>query len=446
MRAVKLLLSQAAAGLFLDPGLGKTSTVLATIKILLEKNLIKKVLIIAPLWTVYNVWPTEIGKWENFRSLRCKILHGAKKADALQEDADVYVINPEGLKWLMHQKNTPHFDVLVVDESSKFKDSSTQRFKLLKPLLPSFKRRWILTGTPCPNGIQDLFGQMYILDFGRSLGRYITHFRNQFMDNVSFGMFPDWRPKPQAYSQVVERISPLVLQLSAEDYLQMPELVNTSIMVDLPPSARKLYDTVERDFVAEVENGHIIAANAAVAGVKCRQVANGAVYNADASTLHVHDEKLGALESIVDQLSGAPALVLYEFDHDRKRILAKYPDAPVLGGGTSASQAQAIIERFNRGEVPILLGHPASMGHGLNLQSSCHHIVWYGIPWNLEHYDQAIARIYRQGQASGRVFVYHIVARGTLDERVLVVLQDKDERQQGLLAALHTHREAHYEE
>lgn len=438
-RAIRLLLSQASGGLFLDPGLGKTSIILATFKILKQKEYVKQMLIVAPLRPVYKVWPDEIKKWAEFNGLTYTILHGPEKNQRIKDETDIHIINPEGLLWLLDPKqNRPRYDVLCLDESSKFKDTSTKRFKLLKTLLPSFDRRWILTGTPVPNGLEDLFGQIYILDSGRSLGRYITHFRNLYFQRVGYNLY-DWRPRPGAFEEVVEKISPLILQLSAEDHLKMPELNCLTISVSLPLDARKVYDEVEDDFISRMESGDLVAANAAVAGIKCRQIANGAVYLADKSVVEVHDEKLGALEDILEELGGAPCLLLYEFEHDRERIRERLGDIPTLGSGISGAKLDRLIDEFNAGRIPVLLGHPASMGHGLNLQGSCKHVIWFGITWNLEYYDQAIARVYRQGQKSDTVFVYHIVAKDTLDEKVVKVLAAKDRDQQKLLKSLGEH-------
>lgn len=454
-RAIKLLLSQGSAGLFLDPGLGKTSTVLAAFKILRQKSLAKKMLIVAPKRPALKTWPDEIKKWSDFCDLQHTILHGDAKDLNLNKDVDIYIINPEGLLWLfdpVRKSRLPQFDILCIDESSKFKDSTTKRFKLLKPLLQTFKRRWILTGTPAPNGLEDLFGQIYILDLGRSLGRYITHFRNNFFQRSGYSMY-EWSPRPEAFQEVVEKISPLILQLSAEDYLQMPQLVYRNISITLPDPVFQKYRDVEELFITAMEGGNVVAANAAVAGIKCRQIANGAVYHHDEEAFGTkrdyvvfHDEKLDALESLLAELNGAPVLILYEFDHDRERILDRLGSVPVLGSGLSDKKLDSVIDRFNAGDLPCLLGHPASMGHGLNLQGKCHHVVWFGITWNLEYYDQAIARIYRQGQKAEHVFVYHLVASGTLDEKVLRVLTSKDRTQQGLLSALGVHREANYED
>lgn len=355
----------------------------------------------------------------------------------LSAETNVHLINPEGLKWLFANPKRPKYDVLIIDESSKFKDGTTQRFKLLKPLLPSFARRWILTGTPAPNGLLDLFGQMYILDLGRSLGRFITHYKNEFFTQSPRNVY-EWTPQPDALPRIVDRISPLILQLSAEEYLQMPALDYRTISVSLPPTAMKKYQELENDFITTIrEEQSIVAANAAVASGKLRQFANGAIYKEDLSWELIHDEKLDALESLLEELNGHPILLLYEFDHDRQRILARFPWASSLRECTG-KELDRTIDRFNSGSIRLLIGHPASMGHGLNLQGSCHHVIWFGIPWNLEYYDQAIARVYRQGQKSTHVFIYHIAARDTIDERVIRVLSKKDRTQQDLLTAIKT--------
>lgn len=388
---------------------------------------------------MYNTWPNEIKKWEDFNSLSFTILHGGKKGYNAISPAQIHLINPEGLEWLFatHTSSITDYDVLVVDESTKFKNSQSKRFKILKPWLTGFKRRWILTGTPCPNSLEDLFGQIYLLDLGRTLGQYITHFRRTYFHLSGYNLY-DWQPNPDALEKITDKISPLVLRLSAEEYLAMPDLCNISVCVTLLPSARKLYDQLEKDLIYAEENLLIVAANRAVAGVKLRQVANGAVYNGDNWT-PIHDEKLNALESLLGEIS-SPALVLYEFDFDRERIISRFGDVPTLGSGISPLKAKAIIEEFNAGRIRLLLGHPGSMAHGLNLQENCHHVIWYGIPWDLELYDQAIARVYRQGQRYDRVMVYHIVAKQTKDEEVMEALTAKDNRQQRLLNAIQRHR------
>jgi SNF2 family DNA or RNA helicase len=430
-RAMQMMLTQGAVGLFLDPGLGKTSICLGALKVLRNHGYFRKALIVAPIRPMCSTWPAEVYKWDEFNDFTYAIIHGSEKAQRLRADVELYFVNPEGLKWLLAQPNLPEWDTLIVDESTKFKDSGTQRFKALKGVLPSFRRRWILTGTPVPNGLLDLFGQIYILDRGRALGKYITHYRKEFFMQASWSRW-SWTPQPGAFERIVDRIQPLVLQLSAEDYLEMPELSFHNVEIELPEHARAIYNSVESDFIALLEAGPLVAANAAAAGTKCRQIANGAVYVDDDGTWEpMHDAKLDALEDLLEELNGHSVLVLHEFRHDFQRLMARFPHASNLRTGNPVET----INNFNLGNVPLLIGHPASMGHGLNLQGHCHHVIWFGITWNLEYYDQAIARVYRQGQEH-HVRVYHIMAKKTRDEKVLSVLTKKDHTQQDLLSAL----------
>jgi len=436
------MIQQSAAGLLLDPGLGKTSCTLAAFKILRDMGYVKRMLVIAPLRPMYSVWPAETEKWNNFQELNCSILHGSDKdwQAANPDGVDIFLINPEGLGWLL---NSPKrlkklgVDMLVVDESTKFKHPNTARFKLLRKFLPKFARRYILTGTISPNGLMDLFGQIYILDGGHALGSYITHFRTMYFSQPNPQYEPYlWAANKDAVDRIAKKLSPLCLQLNAEDYLEMPDLQYIDIEVELPSDARDRYTDVEADFITQVGEDFVVAENAAVAGTKCRQIANGAVYTGKDEYAVVHAAKLDALEELVEELSGAPLLVLYEYRHDLERIQTRFKTASVLGSGVSQRKAHESILRFNAGDIPILLGHPASMGHGLNLQGACHHVCWFGITWNFEYYDQTIARVYRQGQESEVVFVYHLVAKGTLDEKVLRVLDDKERTQQTLMDAL----------
>lgn len=443
VEGIKMLLEQGAVALFLDPGLGKTSLCLAAVKILKARMLIKKVFVVAPLRPMYKVWPDEIKKWTDFEHLTYAILHDKDgsyiKEYNIDAEADIYLINPEGLKWLLtHPKFDPGDDaLLIIDESTKFKSHDSQRFKLLKPLLHLFKRRWILTGTPSPNGLEGLFSQMYILDKGRALTPYITHFRRMFFYQSGWNQY-DLSPKPGAFEQIVERISPLVYQLSAEDHLKMPRLVYKNLEVELPSEAMKFYNHLDRHMVGEWNGVEISAGIQGVLSGKLHQIANGAIYTGEEGKVweNVHNEKLDALESYIEELSGKPTLVMYEYHHDLERIRTKIGDVPNLGAGISIKAMESLIDSFNAGRIPVMLGHPGSMGHGLNLQESCHHIIWFSVPWDLEFYDQTIARIYRQGQRSDTVFVYHIVSKGTKDEDILVKLDEKDTEQQKLKKAL----------
>lgn len=439
-KAISLLLSQGAAGLFLDPGLGKTSIVLAAYKILKKQGYVPNgMLVIAPLRVAQSVWPKEVEKWTNFADIRVEVLHGRYKSDALERDADIHVINPEGLQWLFDPiaHRWRDWDILCLDESTKFKDSQTKRFKLMRKHFEHFTRRWILTGTPVPNGIHDLFGQIYVLDLGNSLGRYVTHFRNRYFHTNSWEPY-NYIPNEGAWQEIIYRIDPLLVRMSSEDYLKMPAMPPIDpIMVELPQKTMETYKEIEIDFITQLEEGIIVADNAAIAGGKCRQIANGGLYvDKEHHWTELHTEKLDALSDLLEELGGAPTLVMYEFNHDKERLLKRLGSAtPVLGGGTSATKSDQYISQFNAGNIPVMLCHPASMAHGLNLQSKCHHMVWFGLTWNLEHYDQSIARIYRQGQENP-VFIYHILAKDTLDVKVLEVLKSKDRTQQALFNAL----------
>lgn len=442
--AVALGVSQACLGLLLDPGLGKTTIIYAIFKILKDLGYVRRMLVVAPLKVAKNVWPLQKFEWEQFKDLTVTVLHGSKKDKLLLEDTDIHVINPDGLEWLTSSKFlkvpdnkkrklvtdaarlkylSARYDMLVVDESTKFKHSQSNRFKVLQQLIPRFRRRYILTGTISPNGLHDLFGQIYLLDEGASLGQYITHYRNKYFtpDPRIEGV---WYPVEGAAEKIAERIAPLTLRMRREDHLTMPKLIFQDLWVDLPPAAMAEYKRMEDDLVAMVQGGHVIASNAAVATGKCRQIANGAVYTDAAGHYEVyHKEKLEALTDLVEQMSGQPLLVAYAWKFDLDMI-QKELTAPAIGQGSDKQDAN-IISQFNSGTLPTLLGHPETMALGLNLQGSCNHICWYGVPWNLEHYLQTIDRIYRQGQRAETVVVHRILARGTLDERMLQVLDHK---------------------
>lgn len=449
-RGIGMMMEQAAVGLLMDPGLGKTSTTLAAFSILLQAGAVRRMLLIAPLRVCYSVWPAEVEKWEDFSHLRVSILHGPDKEERLNDDADIFVINPEGLAWFLAagsgRIDIVDPDVLCIDESTKFKDTRTKRFKLLKPILGRFKRRWILTGTPVPNGIMDIFGQMYLLDRGAALGQYITRFRNRWFYQSGYGGY-DWSPMPGAVEEIVEKVKPFTIRLSAKDHLDMPALrvgPQWDIYIDLPKKAKEIYKAVEDNFLSRLGSGAIVAANAAAAGTKCRQIANGAVYytEEDEDGLpditkkdweNIHNEKLLALESLVEELGGGALLIFYEYDHDRERIQDKF-GFPCLTG-TSPKTGDNLVRQFNQGGIPALLAHPASAGHGLNMQDACHHICFFGLTWNLEHYLQSIGRVWRQGQTEA-VTIYRILARGTLDETVAMVLEQKGTNQDNMLDAL----------
>jgi SNF2 family DNA or RNA helicase len=464
-KAVKFLLEHAASALFLDPGLGKTSIALAAIKILKQKKVLDKVLLIAPLRVCYSVWPREVEKWEDFNDLRVCVLHGPNKDELLKQDADIYVINPEGLEWLLqiektrtasgktrvgvdlHRWKSFGFDTLVIDELSKFKHINTNRFKALKLVLNTFGRRWGLTGSPAPNGLMDLFGQCYVLDQGRTLGPYITHYRMKY-----FVLSPDgfnWVLREGAEEEIYERLAPLALRMAAEDYLDMPTLIENNIYVELPPPVREIYDRLENDLIAKLNDKVVVASNAAAASVKCRQVANGGIYlDPDVQALvklprskrewvNLHYEKVDALIELIEELQGSPLLVAYDFEHDLDRIREKLgEDVPYIGGGVTAKRSAELERAWNSGRLPVLLGHPQAIAHGLNLQEVGHHVAWHSLTWDFELYDQFIRRVRRHGNRSKKVFVHHILAKDTIDEVMLRVLKSKKRGQNALFEAL----------
>lgn len=471
-RAIKFMIGQGAAGLFLDPGLGKTAITLSVLSILFKKGMINRVLIVAPLNVCYNTWPDEIEKWKQFNHLTYSILHGNKKDSEYEYDTHIHLINPEGLDWLYNTKRDRDYDVLVVDESSKFKNPQTKRFKnIMRHFAAEFQRRYILTGSPAPNGLINLFGQIFILDLGAALGRYITHYRNQFFYPSGFGGYT-WELQPGAEERIYDAIDPLVMRLSAEDYLELPPLISDldnggPTYVDLPSNAQKIYNEMETLMIAEIEAGEIVAANGAVASQKCRQIANGGIYldnppeidqfldwleehdchalkigrktykkGLQLSVEDIHDVKARAVAELVDELEGQPCLVAYEFKHDLARLKkALGADVPHIGGGVSQAVQKRIISDWNAGKIPVLLGQPASMAHGLNMQGAGRAVIFHSLIWDFEAYDQFIKRIWRQGQKE-RVFLYHIAARGTVDEIILQRLKEKDFTQRKLFNAL----------
>lgn len=460
-RGVEFLLSHGAAALMLDPGMGKTAVVLKALDALKRAKTNRRSLVIAPLRVAQLVWPAEPNEWSDLEHLRVGLLHGPQKKTVLEnyKDYDVLVINPEGLPWLLTDGRPNvdirrwkefEFDTLIIDELTKFKHPKGVRFKLLKQVLPTFMRRWGLTGTPVPNGLLDLFGQMYVLDLGNALGRFITHYRTKYFRAVDPNGWK-WVLQPGAAEAIYEAIKPLAMRASAEDHLELPEVVNLKHHVVLPPKVRALYDKLEAELVAAIENKEVVASNAAAKTIKHRQICNGAVYVDDdlaskvlgkeRDVLELHDLKIQALRDLVDELNGAPVLVAYEFNHDRSRLRKAFPEAEFMSDARSLKAAKALESRWNNNEISILFGHPASMGHGLNFQKgSAQHVVWFSMFWDLELYDQFIRRVIRQGNKSKRVFVHHILATDTVDETVFHVQRNKARTQNALLEALASRR------
>ena len=453
-KAIKFLLTHGAAGLFLDPGLGKTSICLAALKVLkneeLEGGLVNRTLIVAPLRVCYSVWPGEISKWSNFNSLTYSILHGPEKSLAASVDADVYMINPEGLQWLLGIPNILtklRIKTLIIDESSKFKNTQTKRYKLLKPFLKHFTRRWILTGSPAPNGLLDLFGQIYILDLGAALSPYITQYRRLFFDPSGYGGY-EWKLKPDGAARIQKAVAPLVMRLEAADYIELPVLSFHDVVIELPEKARKIYDRMESVLLAEIGGEEVItAANAGVASQKCRQIANGGVYRSGMDVdfplidserwAHLHMEKAEAVADIVEELEGQQVLIGYEFDHDLDRLRQVLPKDFCFVADHSAMKFKALERKWNNRQIPGLVGQTSSVSHGLNLQEGdCRHIVLHSMTWNWEDYMQFIRRVWRQGNKSRRVTVHNIVARDTIDEIMVKAVPAKGKVEYNFLTAL----------
>ena len=463
VKAIKWLLTHPEAGLLMDPGLGKTASTLASLVQLRRTGAAHKALIVCPLRVAYRVWAAdatgEIGKWEGFQHLKVSLLHGAHKEDALAADADLYVTNYDSLAWLTRpikpfQKTGPsrlddliarEVDVLVLDELSKFKNHGTQRFKMLKRYLPKFKRRWGLTGSPAANGLLDLFGEAYVLDLGKALGQYVTHYRFKYFLPYGY-MNKEWRPAEGAEKKIYQALKPLMLSMRAEDYLDMPELVEQDVWVDLPAPARKFYDEFEKEMIAEFEGETHVAGSAGVVSGKCRQIASGGIYqaakplnngwNAPLPPKEIHQAKTEALGELIEELQGQPLLVGFDYKHDRARI-ETLGVKHFIDGSTSMKESARLCDEWNAGKISVLCVHPQAAGHGLNLQgSSCAHVAWYTVPWDFDLYTQTIDRVYRQGTKAKTVFVHRILARNTVDVVVSRCLRTKERTQDALMLAL----------
>jgi SNF2 family DNA or RNA helicase len=462
---IDFLFSNRCAGTFADPGLGKTAIVLHLLDDLFWQQKSLRVLLIAPLRVIYEVWPKEIEKWE-LGHLTYSILHGKNKKAAAKEPTNIHLINAENIFW--HLDHLPAYDTLVIDESSKFKNPTSKRFKALKKRLSLFKRRIILTGTPNPNGLMDLWSQIYILDKGASLGRNITAYRNRFFYASNFRNFVEWQPKSRADESVQRLIAPLIDRIDADTHLDLPPLIEHTIEIELSADIADTYNSFEKKLFAKLPEGTLIhhdgsaiecdanvglvLSSATAAYNVCRQIANGRLYKPpeplslalpakDREILQLHSLKVEALKELLGELQGKPALVAYHYKHDLAQLLGAFGrKTPVIGGGTTAKETSHIIRAWNAGELPLLLGHPQSIGHGLNLQDGGRDVVWFSLTDNLESYLQFNRRIYRQG-ASGQTRVHHIVARGTVDVAIMDRLKTKNKNQRFLLDALARYRE-----
>ena len=430
--AIDFIESHPTAAVLLDMGLGKTVITLTALNdLLFDRFEISRILVIAPLRVARNTWPQEIGKWEHLNHIRYSVAVGTEKErrDALRKQASLYIINRENVPWLV-EKTDFTYDAIVIDELSSFKNWSSKRFKALMKVRPLAKRVIGLTGTPSGNGLMDLFAEFKVLDMGQRLGRFITKYRQDYFvpDKRNGQVVFSYVPLPGAEERIYEKISDITISMKAADHLKMPELIESEYSVTMSDSERKMYAEMCEQLVLQMKGDEVTAANAGVLSGKLVQMANGAVYTDDGATLHIHDRKLDALEDIVESMNGKPLLVAYWFRHDAERIEKRVPCVRL--------DTDEAIARWNRGEIPVALIHPASAGHGLNLQSGGSTLVWFGITWSLEFYQQTVARLYRQGQNSNTVVVQHIIAEGTIDEKILRALKRKDKTQAALIEAV----------
>jgi len=432
------IVADAAVGLFLDMGLGKTVITLDAINTLrYDRWAVQRVLIIAPKKVAEGTWTKEAQKWEHLRHLRISAVLGSqqKRLRALATPADIYVINRDNVAWLVdYFKNAWPFDMVVLDESSSFKNSQSKRFKALKLVRSRINRLVELTGTPASNGLIDLWAQIYLLDGGARLGRTLGQYRERFFDpdKRSRTQIFSYTPKDGSMEYIQQAIGDICVSMKAEDYLNLPDRMFDDVPVVLDDKARKAYRQLERDLLLELDEGQITAASAGVLTGKLLQLCNGAVYDSEKRPLAIHNCKVEAFLEVLEQLNGQHCLVFYNFQHDRDRLLAALEQ---LGLRVRVYQNAADEDAWNAGEIDVLLAHPASCAYGLNLQNGGHHIVWFGLTWSLEQYEQANKRLHRQGQRHP-VIVHHLVVQGGMDEDVIDSLRAKGDTQEALMDAL----------
>lgn len=413
---------------------GKTVISLTAINnLLFDYFEVHKVLVMGPLRIAKIQWSAEIEKWEHLKNLKYSIAVGteSERIAALKADADIYIINRENVQWLIEKSGMPFdYDMLVVDELSSFKNHQAKRFKALMKARPKVKRVVGLTGTPSSNGLMDLFAEFKLLDMGARLGRFIGQYRTAYFkpEKMNGMVVYSYKPLPGAEEQIYEKISDITISMKATDHLKMPELISTQYEVQLSDAEKKKYEELKKDLVLQLPEGEITAANAASLTGKLSQMANGAVYADNESVLEIHQRKLDALEDIIESANGKPVLVAYWFRHDLERIKKRFSVREI--------KTSRDIEDWNNGSIPVAVIHPASAGHGLNLQSGGSALVWFGITWSLELYQQTNARLWRQGQTAETVVITHIITKGTIDERIMKALKTKDTSQAALIDAV----------
>lgn len=432
--AAEFIIAHPISALLLDMGLGKTSITLTAINDLLFDSFeVHKVLVVAPLRVARDTWSAEIEKWEHLKNLRYSVVVGTaqERISALSTPADIYIINRENIQWLVEESGLLFdFDMAVIDELSSFKNHLSKRFRAFMKARPKLKRIVGLTGTPAGNGLMDLFAEFKLLDMGERLGRLIGQYRNAYFqpDKRNGMVIYSYKPLPNAEQQIYDKISDITISMKAADHLKMPELISAEYTVQLSEKEKEKYDRLKKDLILSTEDNEVTAANAASLSNKLSQMANGAVYSDNESIIEIHNRKLDALEDIIESMNGKPLLVAYWFKHDLERIRKRFEIREI--------KSSEGISDWNSGKIPVALIHPASAGHGLNLQSGGSTLVWFGLTWSLELYQQTNARLWRQGQSADTVVIQHIIAKGTIDEQIMKVLKSKDTTQAALITAV----------
>ena len=437
--ATKFILEHPISAILLDMGLGKSVITLTAVNDLLFDSFeIHNVLVIAPLRVARDTWPAELEKWEHLHGLIYSVAVGTEvqRKAALLQKADIFIINRENIEWLVEKSGLPFdYDMVVVDELSSFKSHQAKRFRSLMKVRPFVKRIAGLTGTPSSNGLMDLWAEFRLLDMGKRLGRFITHFRSDYFvpDKRNQQIVFSYKPKPGAEDAIYRLVSDITISMKSTDYLKMPEYVINEVPVRLSEKEMECYQTLKDDLILSLDGQDIDAANAVGLSNKLTQMANGAVYAEDKNVIAIHDRKLDALEDLIEAANGKPVLVAYWFKHDLSRIEERLHKRHIPFSKLDTADS---IKRWNNGELPVALVHPASAGHGLNLQSGGSTLIWFGLTWSLELYQQTNARLWRQGQEADTVVIHHLIAKETIDEKIMEALKKKDKTQSALIDAV----------
>lgn len=438
--ATDFIIKNPTAAVFLEMGLGKSVIALtAILELCLERFEISRVLVIAPLRVARDTWPAEIQKWDHLKDLTYSVAVGTanERRAALRQKTFVHIINRENVQWLIEDSGIPwQYDMVVIDELSSFKSHQSKRFKSLMKARPGVRRMVGLTGTPSSNGLMDLWSEFRVLDMGKRLGRFITHYREQFFepDRRNGMQVFSYRPRAGAEREIYRRIGDITISMRSADYLKMPECVMNTVPVKLDSTEYEVYEEMESKMVTELDGVEIDAVNAAALTGKLCQLANGAIYTPDGNTVFFHERKLDALEDLIEGANGKPVLVAYWYKHDLARIQERFKVCEL--------KSSKDITDWNAGKIPVAVIHPASSGHGLNLQAGGSTLIWFGLTWSLELYQQTNARLWRQGQQAETVVIHHIITRGTVDEDVMQSLSEKDRSQAALMRAVRARVEA----